>query len=229
MKQIKYLLLLLLLICSSLFSKTLWDENNNIYSTKQPYKKGDTLKVIFNERSLINYQLSISEEANTSAKTRAGQGPSINFLPGLGSGDNFQTSQKSSTKNKGILSKSITVQVTSVQKDGNLQIAGTHSIKINDALEQVAIQGMVNPKIIKNKKYIYSIDIINPQIAYQSQIVKPDIVNSKDYIPTLSTNISMVSGVTHKNVTTKYELSEQKQNELILKYLNKILSVLFKK
>ncbi len=229
MKKIISLLLFLLLIFNPAYSKILWNENNNIYSTKHNYKIGDTLKIIFNEKTLINYQISLSEENKITTTTKAGQGLSINFLPDLSSGDNFQTLQKSSTKNKGILSKRITAQITKILNNGNLQITGSHSIKINDTLEKVSIKGIVNPKLIKNKRQIFSTDVINPSISYYSKIIKPDIVSAKDYIQSFSTNISVVSGKTQVNITKKYELSEQKKNKLIIKYLNKILSVLFKK
>lgn len=229
MKTIKIALLISILINISVHAKTLWNKDSNIYSTSKQYKTGDSITIIFNEKTLINYQLTLSEEAKTTATAKSPQGPSINFLPDLGSGDNFQTAQKSSTKNKGTLSKNITAQIVKVLKNKNLQISGTHTIRINDTLEQVSIQGIVNPKLIKNKKYIYSTDIINPTISYQSQIIKPDIITAKDYIQTQSTNISVVSGKTQVNISTKNELSDPKKKELIIKYLNKILSVLFKK
>ncbi len=241
MKVISIIVLCLLIpgLCSS---KTLWDKKNSIYSTKQLYKAGDTLKIIFNEKTLVNYQVNLAEESKKSSTVKGGQGQIINFLPDLSSGDNFQTSQKSSTKNKGVFSKSITAQITKVLENGNLQISGTHSIQINDALEQVSIKGTVNPSVIKNKKSVYSTDIIDPSISYKSQIIKPDIITSKDYVQTFFTNISSEQqtdispqGTTNisiqyqTNISSQYQITDKKQNELIVKYLNKVLSVLFKK
>lgn len=229
MNVFKIILIIFLLIYQTGFTKTLWNEKNSIYSTKHNYKAGDTLKIIFNEKSIVNYQLAVKETGKAVSTTKAGQGTSIQFLPDLSIGNNFETSLKSSTKNKGLLSKSITAKVNKILNNGNMEISGTHSIKINDTLEQVSIQGIVNPIVIKNKKIVYSTDIINPSIIYKSKIEKPEIIFSKDYIKTFSTNISVVSGKTQFKVTSKYEISEQKKNELIKKYLNKILSILFKK
>ncbi len=200
------------------------------------------MKIILNEKTFVNYQISLAEENKSSSTVRGGQGQMINFLPDLGGGGNFQTSQKSSTKNKGVLSKSITAQITKILENGNLQISGTHTIQINDTLEQVSILGTVNPGVIKNKKSVYSTDIINPSISYKSQVTKPDIIESRDYIQTFTTNISSTpqtnissQGQTNisiqyqTNISSQYQISEQKKNELIVEYLNKVLSILFKK
>lgn len=236
------IILLCFLIPYLCFSKTLWNEDKSIYSTKQKYKVGDSIKIIFNEKTLVNYQTALSEEDNKTSTIRGVQGQIIDFLPALGSGDNFQTSQKSSTKNKGALEKDITAQVIKILDNGNLQISGTHTIQINDTFEQVSIQGILNPATIKDKKNVYSTDIINPSISYKSQIIKPDIIDTKDYIQTFTTNLTpkvqtniSPQGKTNlsikyqTNISSQYQISGQKKNELIIKYLNKILSVLFKK
>ncbi len=241
MRLIKIILLFILVPCLC-FSKTLWNEDNSIYSTKQKYKKGDTLKIIFNEKTLVNYQTSLSEESKKSSAIKGGKGQMINFLPDLGSGDSFQTSEKSSVKNKGSLEKNITAEIIKIDNNGNLEIFGTHSIRVNDTLEQVSVRGTVNPKVIKNKKSVYSTDIINPSISYKSRINKPDIITSKDYIQTSTTNISSTAGANispqgktnlstqyQTNITSQYQISDKKKNELIIKYLNKVLSILFTK
>ncbi len=233
MKSIKIIILLLLIPCLC-SSKTLWKEENNIYSTRQKYKIGHTLKVIFNEKTLVNYQVTLSEDSKKTSTLQSPQGQMINFLPGLSGGDNFKNEQKSSTKNKGELSKNITAQVTGILDNGNLQISGKHTIQINDTYEQVSIQGIVNPDVIKDKKSVYSTDILEPTITYKSYIIKADVLKPEDYIQTFSTNVMVKAseGQTNvvqyqTNITSQYNISEQKKNELILKYLNRILSVLF--
>lgn len=209
-------------------SKVLWDEENNIYSSKKTYEKGDSLKIIFNESSLVDYRINFSEDLNKKANTQAAQGNYIDFLPGLGLGDSFNTTQKSSTKNKGILSKTITIEIIEIQANNNLKVSGTHSIRVNDAVERIQINGIVNPDDIKNKKYIYSNDIINPAIVYDSKIIKPDIIQDQDYIQTFTTNISVVSGKTQANVTKQYQISDNKKKQLIIQHLNKVLNILFR-
>lgn len=228
MKKIFLLLILLFSGTTSLQNEVLWNEENNIYSTKKKYKAGDTLKIIFNEKVLVNYRIATSDTGKITATGEGGSGNYINFLPKLGSGNNFQTSQKASTKNKGELRKGITVKIDTILPDGTLQISGTHSIQINNMLEQISIKGKVNPVDIRNKKYIYSTDVLDPTIIYKSDVIKPPIITAKDYIKTYSTNISVVSGKTQVNITSKYEISENKRNQLIIEYLNKILSILFR-
>lgn len=228
MRRIFFTFILISVFIGILYAETLWDEKGNIYSTKKQWKVGDSLKIIFNERSLVDYRMSSSDMQKVSAQGRGGQGMFINFLPSLGSSDNFQTSQKVSTRNKSQLDTSITVKITAILPTGNLQIKGRHSIQVNNQLENITISGEVNPKNIKKKKYIYSTDVINATINYQSKIIKPTVIKPTDFVQTFTTNISVVSGKTQVNITSKYEISEKKKNQLIIEYLNKILSILFR-
>ncbi len=229
MRRFIFTFFLILFFLGIIYAESLWNERGNIYSTSKQWKVGDSIKVIFNERSLVDYRMANSEMQKVSAQGEGGSGAFINFLPSLGSSDNFQTSQKYSTKNKSRLEASITVQVAAVLPTGNLRIKGIHSIVVNNQLENITITGEVNPKDIKKKKYVYSTDIINAAIKYQSKIIKPTVITTGDYVKTFTTNISVVSGKTQMNITSKYEISESKKKQLIIQYLNKILSILFRK
>jgi len=215
-KKFLNVLLIVVVFNAYLFAKTIWNGTNNIYSNKKKYKVGDVLQVIFDEKTLVNYQVSLTEFSKNTALTRKGSGSYINFLPDLGGGNNFQTSQKSVTKNKGKLSKRVMVRIVKILDNNNLQVSGSHTIQINDTYEQVKIEGIVNPSTIKHKKFIYSTDIIEPIIVYKSTIIKNDEITPQDFKLTFKTNIVK----TH---------SDKKKYELIIKYLNKVLSILFKK
>ena len=92
MKLLNIVLILALLLSYSIsFSKTLWNEENNIYSSKKKYKIGDTLKIIFNEKSIVSYQMTMTEEGKKSSTTTGSSGQAIDFLPGLTGSDNFKT------------------------------------------------------------------------------------------------------------------------------------------
>ncbi len=210
-------------------SATLWKEENNIYSKKGIYKVGDTLKIVFDENTLIQYRASTSDNGKITANSSKANGNLINFLPALGGNDSYQISKKSSTKSSRVFKNKLTVQITKILKNGNLQISGQHNILINNERESLTISGIVNPSDIKNKKYIYSTDIINPTISYKNYLIQNNIISKKDYVQTYTTNISVVSGVTQRNITVNYEISKNKKNQLILQYLNKILSILFSK
>lgn len=229
MKRVGFIFCGILVLLGIIYAESLWDEKGNIYSTEKMWEVGDSIKIIFNERSLVDYRTANSEMQKVSAQAQGGTGALINFLPSIGGSDNFETTQRASTRNKTQLGANISVQITKILPTGNLQIEGTHSIIVNNQTENIAITGEVNPKDIKKKKYVYSTDVLNAAINYQSKIIKPEIVKPGDYVQTFTTNISVVSGKTQVNVTSQYSLSDDKKNQLIIEYLNKILSILFRK
>lgn len=222
-------LLFILLLTQVLHSETLWNENNDLYSNKKTFKPGDRLKIVFNEKSIVDYNLNLSETSRLSGSAGGGSTVSFfDFLPSLSADDSMNISQKSSTKNKSLLTKSITAEIVNILPNNNLKISGKHFIKVNDSLEQIQVDGTVHPDDIKNKKYVYSVDIINPTIIYQSQIIGQNIINNKDLVDTYTTNRIVVSGQTQINITPKLSVVEAKKREMILQYLNKILTILFK-
>ncbi len=228
MKKILVLFFWAILMCLTQ-SATLWDEKNSIYSSIANYNVGDTLKIIFNEDSLIQYRASSSSSQKLSTSGLKSSGSFIDFLPPAGGNDAYSTGSKASTKSKKVIKNKITVQISKILNNGNIQISGQHNILINNQNETISITGIVNPKDIKNKKYVYSSDIINPAIVYRNYLVKDFNLTKKDIIQTYSTNISVVSGVTQRNITKQYSLKDKKKQELILQQLNKILSILFSK
>ncbi|MBN1898070.1 MAG: flagellar basal body L-ring protein FlgH [Spirochaetes bacterium] len=229
MKSTIIILFSTLLFFGLLLGQSLWKDDGDIYSTDKKWKAGDSLKIIFNEASLVEYQLATSEAERVNAQGEGAKGAMISFLPSVGGSDNFQTSQKSSTKNKTRLQTSISVKITGILPNKNLKIAGSHSILVNNQMENITLTGEVNPRDIKKKKQVYSTDIIDASINYQSKIIKPEVIKPADYVETKSTNISVVSEKTQAIVTSSYEISEAKKREMILQYLNKIMTILFRK
>ncbi|MDD5067895.1 MAG: flagellar basal body L-ring protein FlgH [bacterium] len=230
MKTFK-VVILFILACSvhSLQSESLWNEENDVYSNKKKFKVGDRIKIVFNEKSLIDYNLSVSEGSRVTGS--AGGGNNVmyfDFLPALSADDSFNISQKSATKNKNTLSTSITVEVVQVLTNNNIRISGRHHVKVNDALEQITVSGTVHPDDIRNKKYVNSSDIINPVLTYNSQIAKQEVLSQKEFTRAYETNRIVVSGQTQVKIVPKYEVPDKKKQELILQYLNKILTILFK-
>lgn len=207
----------------------LWNRENDVYSNKKRFSPGDRIKIVFNEKSLVDYNLSLSETSRSSGSAGGGQSVMyFDFLPALSGDGSFSVSQKSGTRNRNVISKSITAEVVRVLTNGNLRISGRHYIRVNDTMEQILVDGQVNPDDIRNKKIIYSTDIINPSIVYNSQIVKQEILAGNDFIRGAVTNTVVVSGVTQSRVSPKFDVAERKKQELILQYLNRILTILFK-
>jgi len=151
MKKLILSLILIFIFIGFISAESLWDEDGGIYSTTKKWKVGDSLKIIFNEKSLVDYRMAVSDMAKVNSQGEGGKGMYLNFLPSLGGSDNFSTSQKSSTKNESKMNTSITVKVDSILPTGNLSIKGNHLIQVNNQQESINISGEVNPQDIKKK------------------------------------------------------------------------------
>ena len=210
-------------------SAVLWDEKNNIYSSKSNYKVGDSVKIIFNENSIIQYKAAASSSKKLNVPGIKGSGAFVDVLPSVAGSDSFNTAYNAATKSKKVIKNKITAQIISILPNGNLKISGQHTVLINNQKESLSVSGIINPNDIYNKKYIYSSDIINPNIQYKNYVVANGGITQRDIVKTYSTNISVVSGVTQRNITAKYSLSDKKKQQFILEQLNKVLSILFSK
>ena len=118
--------------------------------------------------------------------------------------------------------------ITNIDSTGLLNIKGELNYQLNNVQEQILIQAKVNPSDIKNKT-IYSSDLISPVIYYSVKDIKPAAITPADYIQSISTNITVTATGTYQtNITITYKISDTKQKSLIIKYLNRILSIITK-
>ncbi len=71
-----------------------------------------------------------------------------------------------STDRSGRLMATITVRVVAVLPDGNLKIAGSREVSVNNEKQLIALTGFVRPEDIDHTNTILSTDISDARIAY---------------------------------------------------------------
>ena len=159
--------ILMFLFVFSLFSfKTQAQFNQNssrsLFSDVKAYKEGDALMVLITE----------DMQANNGAQTSHGRQDQINMgltLPNVensnklngnfSSGNDFTANGKTS-RNERIRTK-LSARVVSVDSNGNLQIEGTRTTKINGEVQTITIRGLVRYVDVRPDNSVFSYSILN--------------------------------------------------------------------
>lgn len=208
----RYALILILgLLPMLLSSQSLWKEGSLYTASK--YKQGDLIKIVFKRKNIVEFSTFQQNQESASLNNPDKSATMVlNFLPQL-SGDNMNKSSKSAAiKNKENVNFSIMTAVQSVESNGNLLISGQHQILVNNQRETVRIQGIVNPTRIVGDR-VQSDDVYDLSMEYERQVFKKDLVTDADLKDATS--------------VTNMELQDPKKRELILKYFNQVLPLLF--
>ena len=143
------------------FEGSLWHNNGPLDSLFQDYKAsrvGDVVTVILDQK------LSGSTDANTDTSRDSSLKAGMNStFSGFGKADssykaNVDTSLGTSHKGKGktdrtgALTGTITARVVKVLSDGNLVIAGSREIMVNDETNFLSLSGIIQPRDIRYKR-----------------------------------------------------------------------------
>jgi flagellar L-ring protein FlgH len=155
------------LLVFSLFSlkaQSQFNQNSSrsLFSDVKAYKEGDALMVLITE----------DMQANNGAQTSHGRSDQIslglsmpniensNKLNGnLNSGNDFSANGKTS-RNERIRTK-LSARVVSVDSNGNLQIEGTRTTKINGEVQTITIRGLVRYVDVRPDNSVFSYSILN--------------------------------------------------------------------
>ncbi|WP_241595827.1 flagellar basal body L-ring protein FlgH [Rosenbergiella epipactidis] len=139
---------------------------------RRPRAIGDTLTIILRE----NVSASKSSSSNASRKGSSQFGLSVvpRSLNGLLGGDkaNFDGSGGNDFSGKGGASANntftgtITVSVSAVLANGNLNVVGEKQIEINQGTEFIRFSGVVNPRTINADNAVLSTSVADARIEY---------------------------------------------------------------
>ncbi|MFI9653613.1 flagellar basal body L-ring protein FlgH [Guyparkeria sp. GHLCS8-2] len=143
---------------------------DNMFADSRPYRVGDILTVILEERMQASKSAQTStgksqETAITPPNILGLTGPAIERLNAQINGErDFAGDGESSQQNT--LNGQITVTVSRVLSNGNLVIRGQKWIGINQGSEFIKLAGMVRPQDIAADNTVMSTRVANAQIAY---------------------------------------------------------------
>lgn len=212
------LIIILSLLSILLFSESLWnDKAKNLYSRKINFIEGDSVTVIINETSLLDYKSNTkttkSYSINVTGKNITGI---IDFLP-KGS---VEESKNGANSDKIKLNYSIQAKITAI--DGNIAtLQGSKTFIIDNKQTIVALLGDVNISDISANS-VFSSKLLDAQIKIVTLLENNNaVVNNSDIVDVITNPDSTGDKI------IKSTLSDTKQKELLRKYFNKILGTIF--
>jgi len=195
-----------------LCGESLWKDSGDLYSSRS-LKPGDPVKVVFQGKKLVEFS-TFQENYESASLNNPDKSATmvLNFLPSL-SGDNAnKSSKKAQTKNAQNLNFTIMATVQSVDSNGNLTISGQHRMTINNQTETAQVTGIVNPRYLRGDK-VWSEDVAELSVAYDRTVYKKDMITPAD--------------LENQATGTNMKLTDPKKQELMLKYFNQVLPLLF--
>ena len=144
--------------------------NQPLFEDRRPRAIGDIITILLDE----NVSASKSSASNASRDGSVGFSLSAipDFMTGLLDGtdadiegDNDFTGSGGSNANNSFTG-TITVTVSQVQPNGNLEVRGDKRIAINQGTESIRFSGVVNPRTISSANTVQSTQVASARIEY---------------------------------------------------------------
>lgn len=143
------------------YEGSLWQDSGALSSLFKDYKAskvGDVVTVILDQEvgGSTDASTGTSRNSNLSADMKAsfsGFGKKASAYGGkIGTTFGTKHKGKGSTDRSGALKGTITARVVKVLSDGNLVIAGSREIRVNDETNWLRLSGIIQPRDIRYKK-----------------------------------------------------------------------------
>jgi len=140
-----------------------------LFEDRRPRRVGDILTIVLNE------QVSASKSAQSNA-TRSGSSTlTLDQLPdvleelaeyGFDLSAESEFTGGGGARANNTLNGTISVSVTGVEPNGNLQVRGEKRITINQGTEYIRFYGIVNPRTISGRNSVPSTEVASARIEY---------------------------------------------------------------
>ena len=219
MKKVFYFTSFFILIFNfNTFSKSLWDDKaSNIYSRKINYAVGDSIQIIITEDSAVEYKTSTKALKTFKIDISGGEMSGVfNFLPKGDVEDNKNSQDSDRLKINSVISARI-VQVN----DNYVTVRGIKQVSVNNKTSSIDISGDASLQDI-NGKSILSSKLTNQSLRITTLIDNQNNVITANDLQTVAAN---PDSTTDKKQTTS--LSDAKKRDLLLRYFNKLLNLIF--
>jgi len=193
-----------LFFCLPIFAATIWQDKNN-YTASGRFAAGDVIVINVHDISVIQFELTSQNTDNVSVESN----PDITitgFLPKASGSRKIKGdgAGRFSTKSKiGLL---IAAQVQDVQ-NGKLTVSGSRAYVLNGVVNTITVSGIVDQALLVGRD-VDSSDVAN----FQMQVSGKRQLMSLQFAPLAADSQASA------------ELTEQQKQQLIIEYLQKIIS-----
>ena len=176
----KILCAIIMMISTSAYAGSLWNDNANWFADARPGKVGDIVTVLVDERTDASDESDMSVTKNANLSVNDGTGL-LNFMRGLTLGANNSSTGNGSIERTHSATATLACLVTEVLPNGNLVIEGTRDVRTSDEVLQLMLVGVVRPQDVNSDNQISSRLVANAEISVKgkgiiSRTQKPGVI-----------------------------------------------------
>jgi len=148
-------------------SESLWtDRSKSMVADRRANKVGDILTIIVAESAISSSQAKTDVSKKNDLSSDAGIGPLLRNLPAIGFSGSEGSSATGSTSRSNSFVTRMTVTVTKVLPNGNLEIQGTRDVQTNKEKQTITLTGTVRQDDVASDNTIMSTYIADAKIIH---------------------------------------------------------------
>ena len=204
----RFFLLSLIIGCFFLCSATLWDDAaGDIYSRKIRYRVNDSVKIKIDEKTKLKYTGSSKTLKTTSITSQGGELAGVfEIVPSA----DVNESKESSDKDELEYVAELQGRIIDV-KNNYVTVSGSKTISIDNKVSRISIRGDIALSDLKGNT-VNASDFMDERLEITTAV-------ENAFLPLTEEDFDVSSDV--------IVLTEEKKRDLLVKYLNKMLNVLF--
>ena len=203
----KKIFLAIVLISIPLYAETIW-KDKNIYTAGDSIKVGDVVTVAITDVSQMRFTLTLANNDGFTVTSNP-DGTLTPFLPQVNANKRVTKNNSTNLQQRGNIVLHIAATIQQRLDNGNFRIAGTKTFSFSGVTTVFSVAGIISPSAIKGGS-VYSSDIAN--LVLQIQGIKEGVKITREPLK--------------EGESASSALTEQEKQEIIIQYLQRILSEL---
>ena len=213
--------LICIIMAHSIAGDSLWDpEAPGLLSGSGDLKVGDTVLVRIDSTTELKYSSSRLDSERLSIELTGGEGAGLfSFLPGGGSSGNQTLSGTESVS----AVASLAVRIVDIDDNEHLILRGGRTISIQGKEESIFLTGTADPMMVGEDRTLPFSHIADVSLTFTTMLEPGNDAISADDIVRTTPEAGETSGTSPGEIT----LSDEKRNELMLIYINRLVDLIF--
>lgn len=224
MMKRKYLYLTygLLFTLQLLFSQSLWNDNGEIFTDLKLYPNGTVIHVLFDNAITANFTSSFAAEIKNENKSPKIKGDILDFLPSLELSKERKSDEKTTFAWNEEFQTSLAVEIIGVDiPSATYRVRGRHTVRIGNQVEGFELTSKIAHRDVSSDRAINSKKLLDAQISFSGITITAGTTLRETELA--STGLKKMQ----TNIEGKASLSEEKQKEILFRYLSRFLNELF--
>jgi flagellar basal body L-ring protein FlgH len=231
----------LLLIAAVLWSaavagaaaESLWEPGFRGYvSDAASVELGDVVRVRIDLQNTFSLTTMHSDSQEVRFSFQGGEGEGLlSFLPQGSSGGSQEVEEEGSYT----LSTGVVAEVVETREHGRFLLRGSRSVVINGKREELVVEGEFAPAMIDDGEIDFE-ELLRSQLTYTAPGMGEELELSEEDLRAREAPADTSEDAAAENGErapeesgTGYSLREEKQRELLRRYMNRILDILFQR